>query len=148
MTLTVITVPGLAHWATYLVNDDATGLSEACAKEADAWFADICADHPFASAVTVTACSDEPYVANFRGLQSELLNYTIHVHLPSEVTVTVDLATMQRALRALLLVESQYNRFADQALPLSDDAFRNRVEAGLFNEARETIIRAMPKAAG
>lgn len=146
--LTVLSVPAPAHWASYLVNDDASSLSESDAKEADAWFSEIVAEHPFAASVVVVGCSEESYVARFNGLQSDLLDYTIHVNTPSEVTVTLEVETLQRALGALLLAESSYHRFADQATPLSGDAFRNRVEARLVEQARNAIISALPKIKG
>lgn len=108
MSLTVLTVTGLAHWATYLVNDDCSGLEPSEIAAADAWFKAITEQHPVASSVFVVDCG-ETRDERFNGLLSDVVDYTLHVQTPEEHTLTVASSALQQALVALYLQAQRYD---------------------------------------
>jgi hypothetical protein len=124
--LSVLSVPGLAHWASYLVNDDASGLEPAEAEAADAWFREIMDEHPLASMVCVVGCGED-YVGRLNGEQTVLTDYTIHVHTPEEHSLTVESRHLQTILVALHKTAEQYDQAADNALARHDASGEARV---------------------
>lgn len=69
-----------AHWASYLINGDASGLVDYYGEstdEVDAWLASVGAGGP-------TDCSDEPHYGHWNGLLTDLLTYTFLVPLPRD----------------------------------------------------------------
>jgi hypothetical protein len=67
------TVEAPAHWATYLINGDASGMAEDDIRAADTWRKQL-------RGAYVTDCSEETEFAVFNGLLTELATYTIYTN--------------------------------------------------------------------
>lgn len=120
--LTTLKVTGLAHWASYLVNDDDSGLEVAEKAEADEWFDALLCEHPTAVNVTVVDCG-ESYLARFNGLLSDVVEYEVAVYGAIEVRLpTVEEAHAKRVLGALTTAMSLMDhRFREAHEALSSD---------------------------
>ena len=62
-----------AHWASYLINGDASGLDDAEQAACDAYTR----EHVYAHAWSIVGCSDESHFGRFAGLGTDLLTYEL-----------------------------------------------------------------------
>lgn len=60
-----------AHWASYLVNGDASGLDDKDVELADQFQNDIAPSY-------VVSCEDDTFLANYKGLITEMITYNLH----------------------------------------------------------------------
>lgn len=160
MSLTVLTVTGLAHWASYFVNGDDSGLESADKADADEWFDALLREHPLAENVTVVDCG-ESFTARFDGLLSDVTEYTVHVHTHPEVQLPkVEYGAARRVIRALGVAITAYDRYfaetAEQArgdMPLVERArlenlaAQYRRDAANFRDALAEVLAALPMGA-
>lgn len=70
--------PGLAYWASYLINGDASGLDDREIAACDAWLARIQPSEAGQHA-SISDCG-ESYTARFDGLLSDVCDYTLIVY--------------------------------------------------------------------
>ncbi len=63
------TFPAPAHWASYFINGDYSGLEPSERQAADRFLCNQGLPAP-------VSCADETYIGRFSGLQTELLEYT------------------------------------------------------------------------
>lgn len=62
-----------AYWASYLVNGDASGMEEDELAKCDKWLA-----HQTKEGWRVVSCEGESFIGRFQGMQTELVEYTLH----------------------------------------------------------------------
>lgn len=137
--LNVLTVTGLAHWASYLVNADCSGLEPREKAEADEWFRSIALGFPAADSVHVVDVG-ESYLGHFNGLLSDLAEYTLHVHTPAVVTISVESGAIRQVLYSLHLAAHRADQLcaetAEQARAESNVVERGRLENMAANHKR------------
>lgn len=156
--LNVLTVVGLAHWASYFVNGDESGLETSDKAQADEWFDTLLRENPLAESVDVMDVG-EPYSARFNGLLSDVVEYTVHVRHKHDVQLPkVELGHANAILRALSIAASVMDvrvaETADKArmedLPLTERARLENIAASdkrlaaSFRDALAEVIEAMP----
>ena len=117
--LETMTVIAPAHWASALVNDDASGLSDEESAALDAWFYGLRAELGFAvDQFYVTGDVGESYSGVFNRLGTSVCEYTIAF---TRCDTEVSLSTEDRKLAREALV-----RFAQGLDELADAAWREQ----------------------
>ncbi len=74
-----VTLEAPAHWASYLVNDDPSGIEPADLKEINDWKAML---PEYASVVSTSGVE---YVAIFNGKHTLVTNYVLYIDIPTHV---------------------------------------------------------------
>lgn len=73
----VDTIDGPAHWASYLINGDASGLTEEDEIECDDWQQRLAAQGGW----YVVSCEGDEWFGRFEGMGGNLVNYILQRQL-------------------------------------------------------------------
>lgn len=72
MSIETDTIKGPAHWASYLINGDDSGITETERESCDKWQRDIL------DGWYVAGTEGEPFVGWMNGLQADCIYYVVH----------------------------------------------------------------------
>jgi hypothetical protein len=75
---------GLAYYASYYINGDASGLTDDEIADADAWLASVQPSEPEQHA-EIVGCGDESYIGRYRGRLAGMIDYQLIVY-KTEIT--------------------------------------------------------------